>query len=287
MRQPWLRRVGMYLAPCVLTALLNAPAANAQVPIRVRMQGHTNPVQIGTLTWEVRNPTGRNEFMRAEFTFVGGWGPLLDPIYDFRWFNVVNEDTDPGRPPWFNPDTQQWEQPATPYADPPAGGWDYNGDGDANDGWNTGSQEAADNSPFYDDDDTFGGFWRFGRWHQETQWSRFEDDPSTGAGHHVLFKTFLVAVLNGENTIRRGQHEFVKLAGFSWRLDGADDITKLGQIDPAREKQKIAQALSHSGFGNWGTIQLNEFTFVPEPASLLVLGVGLAGLRWRCRRRAA
>ncbi len=275
-RLEWLRRI--CLAPIALIMLLNAPIAGAQVPIRVRMQGQPNPVQIGTLTWNVgNNNTGQDEWMEARFAFIGNWGAILDPIYDFRWFQIINEDTSPNRPRWDhdgNPNTPPI-QPPLPYVDPPRGGW---------------VGDPADNSPYYEDDGGFGGPFDFNNWHNEGVDSRFEDAPSTDAGEHVLFKTFLVAVRHGSNTITPGQQEFVKLAGFSWRLDGrqignnlVQDITKLGQINPAREKEKIQQALANSGFGGWGTIQLDNYTFVPEPASLLALAVGLAGLLTRRR----
>ncbi len=287
---PWLdcrKRVRGFLAPVALIMLLNAPIAGAQVAVRVRMQGQPNPVQIGTLTWTVVNDgTGNNEAMTARFAFVGGWGAILDPIYDFRWFQIINEDTDDERPTWNG------NQPNLPVVDPPEGGWDYQYGADHVRNGGTRNQrnqgEGADNSPYYenDDDGNIYAFPNFATFHQEGVFSRFEDMPGTDAGEHVLFKTFLVAVRHGSNTITPGQREFVKIAGFSWRLDGGtpQDITKLGQINPAREKEKIQQALANSGFGNWGTIQLDNYTFVPEPTSMLVLGVGLAGLIWRRRR---
>jgi hypothetical protein len=259
------------------------------------MQGHQNPVRIGTLTWNVLNDnTGRNEAMIARFTFDGGWGPILDPIYDFRWFQIINDHTSPRRPTWNG------NQPL-PVVDPPAGGWDYQYGNDHVRNGGTRNQrnngEGADNSPYYENDDDGNTYWfpNFANFHRPNVDSRFEDAPGTSAGQHVLFKTFLVVVRDDlRNTITRGQQEFVKLAGFSWRLDGValpggvlQDITKLGQIDPAREKQKIAQALANSGFQGWNTIQLNDFVFVPEPASVIALAVGLMGLAYGRRRRVA
>ena len=301
----WLRRVGLMFAPCVLTVFLNAPIAGAQVPIRVQMQGHQNPVQIGTLTWTVQNNnTGHDEFMTAVFRFQGGWGQILDPIYDFRWFQIINDASNPQN--WFP--TWNRNRPNFPVVDPPAGGWDYQyGPDHVRNGGQRNQRnpgEGADNSPYYENDDdgntyafpNFSGQYRFNHpdtnnrdVHREGDWSTFLDTPSIPAGENVLFKTFLVVVRHGSNTITPGQQEFVKLAGFSWRLDGGaiQDITKLGALDPTREKQKIMQALGNSGFQGWNTIQLTAFTMVPEPASMLALGVGLAGLLLRRKRHAS
>jgi hypothetical protein len=287
----WLQSARLYLTPLVLCVIAaNTLIANAQVPIRVRMQGHQNPVRIGTLTWTVQNNnTGSDEFMTAVFQFQGGWGAILDPIYDFRWFQIINDASNPQN--WFP--TWNGNRPNLPVVDPPAGGWDYQR-----------NRGGADNSPYYENDDdgntyafpNFSGQYRNPHpdtgsrdVHQETRWSTFLDAPSIPAGENVLFKTFLVAVLHGSNTITPGQQEFVKLAGFSWRLDGRathQDITKLGAIDPANVKEKIGRALVNSGFQGWNTIQLTQYTMIPEPASLLALAIGLVGLAYR-RRRAA
>ena len=215
---------------------------------------------------------GGRKTMRADFTFRPGFA-ALDNDYDFHWFQIIDRDTWPLNDSNGNP-------LATPYVDPPNGG--YQG-------------QPEDDHPFYWNRPGMGFPDDWSQPHRRTEgrFSRIWDQPNAPEKRdefgEVLFKTFLVITNHGQDHFAV-PNVFGKILGFSWAI-GSRDLNGNGQVDAGenfvefrdwidirREKSKIQQAFANSGFAGWDTVQ------VPEPASMLALAIGLAGLAYRRRR---
>jgi hypothetical protein len=284
-----------------------SPIVQAQntgtIPVNARIQ-NVGLTHIGDLTW---NRT--NGIMTAVFRFGGNWGNVLDPRYDFRWFQIVKEFDGQG---WgegvrrwnYDPNNPRWVETNRPIVDPPRGGWEYQYDGNRNP-TNRQQGDGADESPYYENDDdgntyafpNFSG--QYSRNHRDTndpnvhverRFSTFFDAPGWDSAATISFQTFLVVALHGRNTFQQGQQNFLKLAGFRWQLQVDQQLNKtivnVAALNLADKKQAIRDALTNGGFNNWNALQLDDFELVPEPASLIALTFGLAGLAYR-RRRAA
>lgn len=316
-RAPNLFWTGMVCLSLGSGLFLIAPLLNAQTSVKVRIQGIANPVHIGDIRWTVeRNNRGDDEILGV-FRFRPDWAHL-DDRYDFRWFQIVkslgrnDNNQGPKLPKWF--DGSAWSTPNAPFVDPANGGWDYmyGDDHVANGGTrNTRNRgEGADDSPFYEND---GGsradgseenpweYWYPGfndRYapggpfvHEERVYSSFGDAPRNSvAGTSITFQVFLSVVNRGSNFLELVNEDraFGKLIGFDWvaRFESVGGRV-LTRIEPPtlvdrNKKPDVQSALDSSGFTGWTS--LNDVELVPEPASLLALALGLAGLARRRRR---
>ena len=127
-----------------------------------------------------------NRIMSAVFGPNGG--VTLDEAAErcgvdhFNWVQWVVEDTSPHRP------TVRGVQPPIPYVDPPLGGWDYE------------QPIGADQLPGYLDEGTqFAGTnWHVDNWTSDFRLI-FADEPGTGIGNVIRFRTALAGVDDANN----------------------------------------------------------------------------------------
>ena len=128
-----------------LLALALAQAQNTgTIPVSARIQNVPGNTHIGDLHWNRADGV-----MTAVFRFRGNWGNVLDPLYDFRWFQIVKRDNNP--PDRWDYTNNGWRQPGVPYVDPPRGGWKYQYAGGRNP-TNRQEGDGADESPYYEND---------------------------------------------------------------------------------------------------------------------------------------
>jgi hypothetical protein len=288
------------LRAIVLVAILFSDVSAASFNVSATVNGTNQP--IGTIDANYLNYGGANGSRAQEGIFQlnnNNKTLMHDPDCQFRWFQVVTEDTDP-----IN---YLGNLLNAPYVDPPYDGWDYQR-APAND-WQNGTP-GADKSPFYENDDVMGAAYAYPKYsgtlnvfnnvanvpvHDEAMGVvRNQDVPGTSANNSVKFWTFL-AYLDAEMAAAK---EFFVLWGYSWGVnraangnftyDAISEITYdhiIGNGGPGCVECTFYTALNADGFGEWTAItrDINIIPCVPEPASIVLFALGVYALLV-CRR---
>jgi hypothetical protein len=292
---------------CVLTILVSAVSSlleAATFDVSTTVNGRYR--KIGAISADYLRPQGNgSKVMEGDFQLNAKHKPLMkDPDCQFRWFQVVHDDTDPVN--------YLGQLLNAPYTDPPWDGWDYQRS-PAND-WQNGDP-GADRAPFYENDDTTATTYKYPKYSgtlnvfnvagtdqanvpvhsQNGGVVRIQDRPGlSGANEHTKFWSFLTYI----DKDLRMEKKFNVVWGFSWGVNrGADGTYFYDAIaeltpaditadDPCRYCTSIA-ALHNSGFGTWTPIfnDINIIKNIPEPTSGILILLALCSFMFQHRQR--
>ena len=267
-------RISMKLLLAVLLPwAFPVPASAGLIDVNVMVQGFPGTSKIGTIDAQ-SGPATDTDYLAARFAFADGFkGSILDGLYDFQWINVVTSK--------IGDDSPLFDK--YPNIDPQAPPKNAN----------------EDNEPYY--------------YHQANEWdpgmfgtedirgeglfSLFSDSPQRALGNGFNFNAFLVAQdLTAGDFI--GKKSSV-LAGFSWTYMGGmegnpgEDVSTFGAAIAINQGviDGVNTAIgneANNSFAGWtalGPQTLMPSPVVPEPASLTLLSIGVAGLLIYGRRR--